>query len=496
MPFWKRSNEGDLNMEANAGIVAEHSKGIRRIAKEFNSFILIRPTNRDSTRLIKLGYATKSMDVHDKSSDWGPMAGFVPQDPAFNKKRPGKPGTQPKHDPHGAAQVVQLSLKDSLRQSLEREGKIVKLQGNGTRYKAGQKFNGYADEIVFELTRSGGDWNVSYTFERSGATPLMVWAYNSIPVTGDYDLWMVAPHITYLTTGGFDLSRMMGWKHSEKALADRGLGEHSADSAATTFLIHMIPKLNEACGRANNPVFMHGAENQNYGFLQELDPKLAIFSPGGRAAMIESKQFARVMAEMSSRGYLPIWNTRYDGDVNEDPMFNGVAGSGPSNPKAKEVHNLITDLFGDLESLADEGDDLSVLVKEDFPKGGRDKLPGDVIAAQTRIQKVLAKSVQLTGQAVGTPDIEYIAKCLLAAETESTTRPGEGAGIRAAQQAVKQGDALSLTTDLMFLYNYWQRNGDRARSAQMKKLADQMARERTVGFNLKGQETRVRRSPT
>lgn len=132
--------------------------------------------------------------------------------------------------------------------------------------------------------------------------------------------------------------------------------------------------------------------------------------------------------------------------------------------------------------------DLTVLVTEDFPKGGRHKLPRDVIEAQTRIRKVLARSVKLNPKATGQPDIDYVAKALLAGENESMNRPQEGEAIRGARKEVD--NALELTGDLMFLNNYWQRNGDRKRSAKMKQLADQMARERTVGFNLRGEETR------
>ncbi|MGI9284572.1 MAG: anthrax toxin-like adenylyl cyclase domain-containing protein [Pseudomonadales bacterium] len=500
--WWNGLDAADLRMEGGgpegAGIVAEHSKGIRKVAQEYNTFILIRPTNPDSTRLIKQGYATKSMDIHDKSSDWGPMAGFVPADVAFNKKRPQAP-SQAKGT-HGAAQVVPLQLKDALLQQLESLGKIKRINGVGgaaRHYKAGKIFSNYADHITFVLTRNGPDWDVAYNYNDVSNVPLMVWAYNGVPVTGDYDLWMVAPHITYLTTGGFDLSRMMAWKHSESALADRGLGEHKADSAATTFLIHLLPKLNEACNRADNPVFMHGAENRNYGFTQELDKRLAIFTPGGRATVIEWTDFATVIAEMSSRGYLPIWNIRYDGEVNDDPMFSHDARSAvPANKleerlgKEKEVHDLVDSIFGSLDALLDSGDDLSILGKADFPKGSQDKLPAEVIEAQTRIQKVLAKAVQLTPQTVGQPDIDYVAKCLLAGETGSMQRPKEAQQIAAAQRQVQPGDALEVTADLMYLYNYWQRNGDRKRSTKMKQLADQMARERTVGFDLQGRETR------
>ena len=48
----------------------------------------------DTIRLIDAGdpggsYSTKSVDIHDKSSDWGPQRGSVPVDPFFSKKLDG-----------------------------------------------------------------------------------------------------------------------------------------------------------------------------------------------------------------------------------------------------------------------------------------------------------------------------------------------------------------------------------------------------------------------
>jgi hypothetical protein len=60
------------DMERKSGIAATHVGSIAATAREVNAFILIRKTNLDATRLIRMGYATKSMDIHDKSSDWRP----------------------------------------------------------------------------------------------------------------------------------------------------------------------------------------------------------------------------------------------------------------------------------------------------------------------------------------------------------------------------------------------------------------------------------------
>src|SRR5579862_4127782 len=96
-----------------------------KVAKEKDTFIFIRPTNTDCTLLIEEGFATKSMDIHHKSSNWGPMAGMVPFDPAFSKAAIGSPKVElarPGHaaDPdHAHAYITQLKLPEALRIKFE-----------------------------------------------------------------------------------------------------------------------------------------------------------------------------------------------------------------------------------------------------------------------------------------------------------------------------------------------------------------------------------------
>jgi hypothetical protein len=71
-------------------------------------------------------------------------------------------------------------------------------------------------------------------------------------VTGDYDLWMVAPHMSW-------------WKLHMHSL---GVRDEHGSSCATLLDTWLPGKLNEACGRQDNPVFNHGAEAQHYGFTQ------------------------------------------------------------------------------------------------------------------------------------------------------------------------------------------------------------------------------------
>ncbi|KAB2494314.1 hypothetical protein F8158_20660 [Bacillus cereus] len=69
----------------DSGLVPEHVTEFKKLAHQKNMYILFMPVNKLSTNLIKNGAATKAMSVHGKSSDWGPMGGYVPYDANLSK---------------------------------------------------------------------------------------------------------------------------------------------------------------------------------------------------------------------------------------------------------------------------------------------------------------------------------------------------------------------------------------------------------------------------
>lgn len=152
------------------------------------------------------------------------------------------------------------------------------------------------------MIKKGDEWLV-YWVQWEGETgrlnPLRVFGYpqNGVlnPVTGDYDLWMVAPHFSHFDT------------HATVRLEKDVHGE----SAASGFTLSLINKMNINCGRADNPVFNHGAEAQNYGFTQALDWNLAMFTPAGGAYMVRMNEMPAVLGDLQRAGYLVVVNKRY-----------------------------------------------------------------------------------------------------------------------------------------------------------------------------------------
>jgi hypothetical protein len=96
-----------------AGITGPHIRDIHWACRQQNTFLFVRPSTVPTMRLIGAGFATKSMDIHDKSSDWGLTSGLVPVDQAFCKNLTGAPNPRIHPHGHGEAQAVHLNLMHS-----------------------------------------------------------------------------------------------------------------------------------------------------------------------------------------------------------------------------------------------------------------------------------------------------------------------------------------------------------------------------------------------
>ena len=306
----------------DSGIYAPHLEAIEETMQKYNAFLFVRPTEYDSTVLIGAGFATKSMDIHDKSSNWGPMAGMVPCDPYFSKKMLGnQPNPDIHPEPHGQAVPTHLTLSSLLVQKLVNK-KMFKVttptwevaggRVSKTWFRPAPGADFYtasgikATPVVFCIQQSRVYW-VKWSDEKTQKSgvlvPLYVWAYDiegeRKPVTGDYDIWMVAAHASQFSQ--HMISRLAADPHGE--------------SAASIFTQNLIAQLNAACKRSaprTCKVFNHGAEAQNYAFTQALDEKpLAMFTPAGTSRTVTIWQMAHILTDMQTMGYMGIYNKRY-----------------------------------------------------------------------------------------------------------------------------------------------------------------------------------------
>jgi Anthrax toxin LF subunit len=353
-----------------SGIYAPHRDRIADVCETQDVFLFIRPTTQDSMRLIGHGYPTKSTDVHSKSSDWGPMAGFVPCDPAFDKKSGGGAKPNPKlvvaaDADHPEVRHMQLSLTNDLAANLFGEyakiipldkkefrptekGEIFRKAGVSTSTRMGSSAGqaassnvrfckatsaaGNAATAEFALTpnNQGAGWLVwwlHYPFTdrlEFKLVPLEVFAYQvdgvTQPVTGDYDLWLVAPFAK---------------RANRNHVAATSNPSPHGPSAATPYITQIIEALNVACRRdRGGPVFRHGAEAQNYGFTQGIDEKIAVITPGRGKHIILRHQLPQALSEVRARGYLVYTNKRY---TENDPMIMHKAGNAAQLEKLRQL---------------------------------------------------------------------------------------------------------------------------------------------------------------
>jgi len=69
-----------------SGLVPQHVEAFKNVASETNTILMFRPVNPMSTGLLAEGTSAKGLNVHGKSSDWGPMAGYIAFDQNLSKK--------------------------------------------------------------------------------------------------------------------------------------------------------------------------------------------------------------------------------------------------------------------------------------------------------------------------------------------------------------------------------------------------------------------------
>ncbi len=124
---------------ALTGIPELHARAFQTVADQWRTVILCRAVGVFATGLIEEGYASKGFHNKAKSCNWGPMAGFVLDDPRFTKvggtvaKQEGQRGDLQYAIAHGAMEVP-LFISEKRRQWLLRRGLISNMFGDVTRF--------------------------------------------------------------------------------------------------------------------------------------------------------------------------------------------------------------------------------------------------------------------------------------------------------------------------------------------------------------------------
>jgi hypothetical protein len=318
---------------ASSGMVGDHVRQIvDNICVKENTVLIFRPTSPIACKLIEFGFATKSMDIKGKSG----FLGFIPADQAFSKQLIGAPTAameQPRD--YGEAKTTQLSCTEDLlnyyveqnilHEYLPTSHNSAQETNDAVQYFKAASGQKCPDNIVFkaELDPSTQEFKISWLSEKDGdtadmdtattTTPFWVWGYSqdvdgtekTIPVTGDYDLYMIAP-------GELD--------NIKKDTCQRRTEDIHGTSTISQYGQETAEKANKHCERENNPVIWHGAETQNDLFAQPLDESFVVMTPGGSSRLIAREEMPKMLAELAARGYYIKRNPAY---LQDDLMLGG-----------------------------------------------------------------------------------------------------------------------------------------------------------------------------
>jgi len=296
----------------DSGITSAHIQKIQEVAKKRRCFIMVRPVNTLATGLIEDNYPVKGLDIHGKSSDWGPQAGFVPWDQSLSKVA-------------GIPEKVKKGNADNKKDIKQKQVEFVPLVITGDRlkqlrdYTIKEKTNAFLSpdaekggaftlirdsKIQFKLSKckTGDQYEVLYLkANEKQFEPLEVMGYSEAEpkmVTADYDLFAVCPYYRTIS------------KSSEVTqLKNRGLS-----GILSQYHMKVIQDINSSC-RPKNPVVKHGAELSNP-HPQE-DKKIVMFTATGTSRMIPNDPATRgrIFADLIKRGFHIYVNKKWDQEV-------------------------------------------------------------------------------------------------------------------------------------------------------------------------------------
>src|SRR5262245_43653561 len=292
--------------DPTAGFPKGHVEAFKGVACRNKSVISSRELNPLCTDLVLEGYAAKGFHIKAKTCDWGPMAGFVPEDYRFTKGKQ-NPDDQKRdidkafgHD----ANCVPLFISEERFQKLRQRGLMNVTSQKGHVCEVTASPEGGATNFRFTLVKlmallPGCEttmWTINYhpqqSSELSGARrvkpgeapkwPGLKPVYgmtNPNPeeklgvkaaVAGDYDLWCVFPHQSLGGSGIAD--RLMPLRASLVS---------GARSGAT------MQKLLNQFGSAEDRL---PAKPGQFVSGQAASAKLIFGSPGERSKLAEQKE--------------------------------------------------------------------------------------------------------------------------------------------------------------------------------------------------------------
>lgn len=310
--------------------------------------------NKLSTALIENGAATKGLNVHGKSSDWGPMAGYIPFDQDLSKKygkreaveKGNKDNMESIHDndgSNGKDEIIKMPLiidTNRINELQSSSSNIIKgvkeYRENNTTYLVPIldnttyefRINKNTNEVQYR-TKEGEKSTLGIEIKLWKAVEVMGKVVNGVskPLTADYDLFALAPNLEKIRQiiPNEQLDKISSMKpidklrETTKLLIKHGLkreNKNDGKGVLSHWQREIIIKLNESAkkgGYTGGNVINHGTEQDNTDY-PEKDETIFIVSPKGETVLIigweDVQKFIR--KNIIEKGYLFYHNRSYN----------------------------------------------------------------------------------------------------------------------------------------------------------------------------------------
>lgn len=326
------------------GIPAIHAEAFQEVADATGNVILSRAVGIYATGLILEGYASKGFHNKAKSCNWGPMAGFVLDDPRFTKVGGTEKGQKDQreallHAIDDKAVEVPLYISDDRRQWLvkkrlmsfvDRESdsylvravspwgltldfKLVREKPEGATEKMWAVLYRKSDRVSARAVGGGGggDWTPVMAMR----DPLCVIPASNYraATTGDYDLFAVWARKAGYSPDVKD-RRMVGHAALESAIRSR-----AKDTGEDVHLGNMTPRLRALRDQLNTAFkrrgytggdMVHHSDEAGRPFVGDIDLPAFAVVPGRRScfaleSVYDVRQF--ITAELD-REFAPVFS--------------------------------------------------------------------------------------------------------------------------------------------------------------------------------------------
>ncbi|WP_087943405.1 anthrax toxin-like adenylyl cyclase domain-containing protein [Candidatus Regiella insecticola] len=404
-----------------AGIVDQHVYGFTELAKKEDVYFIFRPVNSLSTSLIYNGMATKGLDVHGKSSDWGPMAGYIPFDQNLSKifgdqyavNKGNEENRQALEEKSDRFAKKQLYITSERLNALQRE-EILKW--NVKTLEITPLHEG-AGSYQFRLIPHQKGYLVEYRkFNTIHPLPwlkleLMGKKVNNEikPLTADYDLFMVAPNVKNIIHPD-EVSQALAtdtekFRNLVALMRGKALSQENRRKVdpeigrAPTWMPYYIDKLNEKAkerGYSGGNVVNHSSEMDNP--RPEFNQSLFFITPKGKILLTQNWQETQdVIDYIKKDNYVVYSNRNYNSlfiteDINGNQKVS-IIPWGDSLPLLKEFDNY-TESIKKIKGSEIISNDLKMIRKklEDYHNGkiGNKQVKKEIIDSITeQLEKML-----------------------------------------------------------------------------------------------------------